>query len=312
VAPAYDEAASASDRLLNGAGPRRGGEPIMQGDMDMPEPPVEPQSDGPQDESWAAAAKREARKQWDHDPAGSVAVEDDPLGTPESFRKVEAHRYAEQPWMHDTFHYDRYRGQRVLEIGVGLGTDHLQFARAGARLTGIDLTQRCIDLTAARFEQERLESRLIQMDAEGLEFEEDSFDAVYSFGVLHHTPSPERAFREVRRVLRPGGVFIGGLYNERSAFYARVRLERLVRMEFLHETLEHRRARIEHSTSDAVPLVRLFTARELRALLRESGFPDVRLTRRHLGLGRFTDRLPTWIERGGGRLAGWYLVHTAR
>jgi ubiquinone/menaquinone biosynthesis C-methylase UbiE len=284
----------------------------MEGDTDMPEPPVDAQSDGPQDESWAAAAKHEARRQWAHDPAGSIAVEDDGLGTPESFRKVEAHRYAEQPWMHETFHYARFRGQRVLEIGVGLGTDHLQFARAGARLTGIDLTQRCIDLTRARFAQQGLRSRLLQMDAERLDFDDDSFDVVYSFGVLHHTPSPERAFREVRRVLRPGGVFIGGLYNQQSAFYARVLLERLVWREFRHETLEQRRGRIEHSTSGAVPLVRLFTSGELRRLLRESGFEHVDLTRRHLGLGRFTGRLPEWLERGGGRLAGWYLVHTAR
>lgn len=261
---------------------------------------------------WSAAVKDEARKQWGHDPAGSNAVADEPLGTPGSFRQVEAHRYSEQPWMHKTFRYDRYRGKDVLEIGVGLGTDHLQFARAGARLTGIDLTERCVSLTRTRFEQEGLASNLVQMDAENLAFAGNSFDAVYSFGVLHHTPSPEAAFREIRRVLRPGGVFIGGLYNERSAFYARVLLERLVFMEFRHESLAQRKARIEHSTSDAAPLVRLFTAGELRALLSEAGFAHVRIRRRHLGLGRHIDRVPLWVERGGGQLFGWYLVHTAR
>src|SRR4051794_17854646 len=153
--------------------------------------------------------REEARSQWSHDPAGSIAAEDVELGTPASFAKVEAHRYAEQPWMHETFRFERFAGERVLEIGVGLGTDHLQFARAGAQTTGVDLTPRCIELTRRRFEQEGLSSDLRIMDAENLAFDDDSFDVVYSFGVLHHIPSTERAFAQVRRVLRPGGVFLG-------------------------------------------------------------------------------------------------------
>lgn len=267
---------------------------------------------GGNDTSWAEEVKAQTRKQWAHDPAGSIAADEEPLGTAESFRKVESHRYREQPWMHDTFHFDRFQDQDVLEIGVGLGTDHLQFARVGARLTGIDLTQRCVQLTRQRFEQEGRRSDLRVMDAETLAFDHDSFDAVYSFGVLHHTPSPERAFKEVRRVLRPGGVFIGAVYNRDSAFYARIRAERLLRREFRHESLDQRKARIEHSTSDAAPLVRLFTGRELRRILGQCGFPDAKIRRRHLGLGQFTDRVPATLERAGGSLVGWYLVHEAR
>ncbi len=261
--------------------------------------------------SGAMGAKHQARLQWGHDPAGTAAG-DHPLGTPESFRRVEDRRYREQPWMHDTFRFERYAGRDVLEIGVGLGTDHLQFARAGARLTGIDLTQRCIELTRRRFEDTGLHSDLRVMDAERLELANDSFDAVYSFGVLHHTPDPTAAFREVRRVLRPGGVFIGGLYNRQSAFYAQVRLERLITRGFRHESLEERLARIEFSTSNAKPLVRLFTERELRRLLKDSGFRQVRIVRRHLGLGALNDRVPPALERAGGSIAGWYLVHEAR
>lgn len=265
--------------------------------------PIKPHDQVPLD-----PIKQAARAQWGHDPAGGLAAGEEPLGTPESFARVEAYRYAEQPWMHDTFHYERWRDRDVLEIGVGLGTDHLQFARAGARMTGIDLTPRCVELTSRRLEQERLHSRLSVMDGERLDFADDSFDAVYSFGVLHHTSSPQQAFREIRRVLRPGGAFIGGLYSKRSWFYLRIRAVRLLRLELFRESLADRLSRIEYSTSDAKPYVRLYTPRELTCELQGVGFELVNITKRHVGLGRRSERLPAWV----GRLGGWYLIHDAR
>lgn len=265
--------------------------------------------------AWAESVKQEARKQWGHNPAGDIGAGEAQLGTAESFMAVEEYRYREQPWMHDTFRFDRYRGREVLEIGVGLGTDHAQFARAGARLTGIDLTPRCIELTQRRFEIQGLQSRLVTMDAEDLGFPDDSFDAVYSFGVLHHTPDQQRAFREVRRVLRPGGMFLGGLYNKHSAFYARINVERLV-VALRHpnrprESMEERLSRIEYSTSDSKPLVRLCTGQGLKRELLQTGFSDVEITRRHLGLGQYTSTYAR-LDQVGGRAAGWYLVHHAR
>ena len=264
------------------------------------------------EKEWDEQVRAEAQAQWGHDPAGSSHAGDAELGTPESFRNVERQRYIEQPWMHRTFRYERYSGQRVLEIGVGLGTDHLQFARAGAKTTGIDLTPRCIELTAERIEQEGLESDLRVMDAERLEFEDDSFDAVYSFGVLHHVPSTERAFQEVRRVLKPGGVFLGGLYSRESYFHAYIVLNWALRGRFLHQPYESLLADVEYSTSDARPLVRLFGKEELRAILLETGFSDVTMNRRHVGIASLTDRLPTSVDWRLGQIGGWYVVHHAR
>lgn len=266
---------------------------------------------GPPDTDWDAQVRDEARAQWGHDPAGSSHAGEAELGTPESFANIERQRYREQPWMHRTFHFERYAGARVLEIGVGLGTDHLQFARAGARTTGIDLTPRCIDLTGQRLRQEGFEPDLHVMDAEALEFPDDSFDAVYSFGVLHHIPSTERAFREVRRVLRPGGVFLGGLYSRESYFHARIVLEWVLRGRFLKYPYEHLLADVEYSTGDARPHVRLFGKEELREILHRTGFSTVAINRRHVGLGFLTDRVPSSVEWHLGRLGGWYLIHHA-
>ncbi|MDP8909313.1 MAG: class I SAM-dependent methyltransferase [Chloroflexota bacterium] len=264
------------------------------------------------EEAWDDRVRDEARAQWGHDPAGNVAAGDEELGSPESFALVQEHRDREQPWMAETFRWERFRGARVLEIGVGLGTDHRALARAGAVLTGIDLTPRCIELTRRRFEQEGLRSDLQVMDAENVSFADDSFDVVYSFGVLHHIPSTERAFAEVRRVLRPGGLFVGGLYSRESFFYAHVVLDWALRFAFLRQPLDHRLSAIEYSTSDARPFVRLFGREELRALLLESGFDEVAIRRRHCGLGFVTPHVPPWVERALGRIGGWYLVHEAR
>jgi SAM-dependent methyltransferase len=261
----------------------------------------------------AMSIRQAARKQWARDPAGALSARESELGTPESFAQIERHRYSEQPWMHETFGYDRFAGQRLLEIGVGLGTDHLQFARGGARMTGIDLTPRCIELTRRRFDQEGLASDLHGMDAERLGFDDGLFDAAYSFGVLHHVPSTERAFAEVRRVLQPGGVFIGALYNRWSVFMAGVVYERARYGEWRHESLWERLSRIEYSSpgESPGPLVRLFGARELKRTLSNAGFCEVKVEQRHFGM-KLNRKLPERLVDVAARHAGCYLVYHPR
>ena len=108
---------------------------------------------------------------------------------------------------------------KVLEIGCGIGTDGAQFARAGADYTGIDLTQAAIDLARERFASSGLPGDFRVSDAENLDFPDDSFDLVYSHGVLHHTPDIEAAVREIHRVLKPGGRAMVMLYHRGSYNY---------------------------------------------------------------------------------------------
>jgi SAM-dependent methyltransferase len=116
----------------------------------------------------------------------------------------------------------------VLEIGCGLGTDGAQFARAGANYTGIDLTDAAIDLARRRFELFQLPGTFRIADAERLDFPNNSFDLVYSHGVLHHTPDTSAAVREIHRVLRPGGKAIVMLYH-RDSYNYRVNISMLRR-----------------------------------------------------------------------------------
>jgi len=114
-------------------------------------------------------------------------------------------RYALEPYIRDFARFEETRGLRVLEIGVGLGADHQQFAEAGADLYGIDLTERAVEHTRRRLAAFGLNSRLAVGDAEHLDFSDESFDRVYSWGVLHHSPDTPQAIAEVWRVLKRGG-----------------------------------------------------------------------------------------------------------
>jgi SAM-dependent methyltransferase len=116
-----------------------------------------------------------------------------------------AQRYALEPYIEAFAGFASAAGRDVLEIGVGLGADHQRFAAAGARLHGVDLTERAVAHTRARLATCGLQSALQVADAENLPYADASFDIVYSWGVLHHSPDTPKAIAEVRRVLRPGG-----------------------------------------------------------------------------------------------------------
>jgi SAM-dependent methyltransferase len=126
-------------------------------------------------------------------------------------------RYELEPYIFDFARFGDGRGRDVLEIGVGMGADHLEWAKVSPRsLTGIDLTPRAIELTRARLDAYSLTSTLECGDAEHLPFPDDSFDLAYSWGVLHHSPDTPRAVAEVYRVLRPGGVARVMIYHRWS------------------------------------------------------------------------------------------------
>jgi len=125
-------------------------------------------------------------------------------------------RYALEPYIPEFARFKDARGLRVLEIGVGLGADHQQFAEAGADLWGIDLTQRAVEHTRRRLAAFALDSQLAVGDAEGLDFPDESFDRVYSWGVLHHSPNTAKAIAEVWRVLKRDGAASIMIYHKWS------------------------------------------------------------------------------------------------
>lgn len=125
-------------------------------------------------------------------------------------------RYELEPQIAGFAAFDEATGLDVLEIGVGMGADFVRWLRGGARASGVDLTERGVELTRSRAQVEGHHAEVRVADAEALPFHDATFDLVYSWGVLHHTPDTARAFREAIRVLRPGGSLKVMIYHRHS------------------------------------------------------------------------------------------------
>ncbi|HKO60521.1 MAG TPA: class I SAM-dependent methyltransferase [Pyrinomonadaceae bacterium] len=166
----------------------------------------------------SSSLKERVRAFWQANPCG-VKFADAPPGTRKFYELVEAHRYTKEWHIPIAADFASARGLKVLEIGCGLGTDGAQFAEAGADYTGVDLTEAAVELARKRFETFGIKGNFETADAEQLQFRDNSFDLVYSHGVLHHTPETAKAVREIHRVLKPGGRAMVMLYHRDSYNY---------------------------------------------------------------------------------------------
>jgi SAM-dependent methyltransferase len=159
--------------------------------------------------------KTEVRGFWGAASCGEVYAEG--RSAEEQLRRQAEVRYRLEPYIRGFARFEEGAGKDVLEIGVGMGADHLEWARtAPRRLVGVDLTSRAVAWTAQRLASQGLSSELREADAERLPFPDNSFDIVYSWGVLHHSPDPAQAFREAHRVLRPGSTLRAMIYHRPS------------------------------------------------------------------------------------------------
>ncbi len=288
--------------------------------------------------------KERVRAFWQANPCGTKFT-DAEVGSRLFFERVEEHRYRTEWHIPEAAGFAEAGGLRVLEIGCGLGTDGAQFARAGAIYTGVDLTEAAIELARRRFALENLPGEFRVSDAERLDFADESFDLVYSHGVLHHTPDTAAAVREVHRVLRPGGRAVVMLYHRDSYNYrinirclrragshllrteAGLKLAHRVTGEPVESLREHARRIKEDAASyrsageflsrntDGAgnPLTRVYSRKEARELFKD--FAEVRFAVHFLNK-RWLPVVGPLLSRGlEARLAsrwGWHLWIYAR
>jgi SAM-dependent methyltransferase len=164
---------------------------------------------------------------------------------------TEQERYSTYPWLYDVAEFGKHAGDKVLEIGCGTGADLLQFAKHGAIATGVDLTARHVELARKRVGDRAV---VLQADMRHLPLEDESFDYVYSHGVLHHSDEPEKVVREIFRVLRPGGTINIHVY----AFWSYFTLWSFIR--------NGRKWKLHIENSEAPVHTDLYTGRKLRRL----------------------------------------------
>lgn len=225
-----------------------------------------------------------------------------PVGTREFFDDLDDYRFDKLHYLPRLVDFSAYRGRTLLEVGCGIGTDLVRFARGGAVVTGVDLSATAIELAKKNFALHDVTARELRVaNGEALPFADAAFDVVYGHGVVQYTADAPQLIRECHRVLKPGGEAIFMVYNRVSWLNA---LSKLMKVQLEHE--------------DA-PVLKKYSIGEFKTLL--APFDDVRIvperfpvkSRLHKGwkgvafntmfVGTFNALPRAWV-----RPLGWHLM----
>jgi SAM-dependent methyltransferase len=252
----------------------------------------------------SAATAADVRGYWNahiHD----LAITQHPVGSPGFFADLDAYHFEKLYHLLQLVDFASWRDRDVLDVGCGAGVEVVRFARAGARVSGVDAAPEAIGLCAESLRQQRLRAGLAVADGEALPFPDGAFDLVYAHGIVQYAADDRRVVEECRRVLRPGGLLIVQVYNRRSWLQV---LSKVMKVPLEHE--------------DA-PVLRRYTAAELRDLV--AGFTAVEIraerfpvkSRLHKGwkgalynlgfVGTFNALPRAWV-----RPYGWHLFALCR
>lgn len=169
--------------------------------------------------SFSQVQVERVKEYWDRRPC-NIRHSPRPMGTKEYFDEVEARKYFVEPHIPRFAEFDKWRGKKVLEVGCGIGTDTINFARHGAQVTAVDLSEKSLEIARQRAAVYGLDDRVRFFSGNAEELSRfvpvEPYDLIYSFGVIHHTPHPERALAQFRQYTRPGTTVKIMVYHRRS------------------------------------------------------------------------------------------------
>ncbi|HLX43818.1 MAG TPA: class I SAM-dependent methyltransferase [Bryobacteraceae bacterium] len=263
------------------------------------------------------------KKYWDDRPC-NIRHSTKEVGTREYFEEVRQRKYFVEPHIPDFAEFERWRGKKVLEIGCGIGTGSIDFAQHGAQVTAVDLSENSLNLARKRAQVFGLEDRIrfVQADAERLsEFvAPEPFDLIYSFGVIHHTPHPERVMAQLPQYFKPDTTVKIMVYNRWSWKVLWILL-RYGKGQFwkLDQLIAE-----NSEAQTGCPVTYVYSRDEARTLLQAGGLRTTEVKADHIFAYRIPDYvkyryvrvwyfrwMPKWLFHSLERLAGWHLCLTA-
>ncbi len=265
----------------------------------------------------------EVKEYWNQRPC-NIRHSPEPVGTREYFDQVEARKYFVEPHIPGFAEFGRWKGNKVLEIGCGIGTDTINFARHGAQVTAVELSGESLKMACKRAEVFGLQDRInfFQGDSEQLaEFvEPEPYDLVYSFGVIHHSPHPERIVDQMRRFVAPGGTVKIMVYHRYSwkAFWILLTYGKGKFWRWPELIARYSEAQT------GCPITYTYSRKQGRELLESRGFHVTELSAEHIFPYRIADYkeyryektwyfklMPQAVFRWLERNFGWHLCLTA-
>ena len=259
---------------------------------------------------------------WDANICGKHFI-DAQFASNEFFEEFSKFRYKKTHHLNKYISWEEARDKDVLEIGLGIGGDATRWAKHAKSFTGVDLTREAVKTTKIHFQREGLHGNIIQGNAEKLQLPDNTFDIVYSHGVLHHTPNMTVALKEVNRVLKDDWKLILMLYSKNSFnYWIRIQLYFRIRMlfEVISNKLGHRPKKLwnkhiqnlkhrgwsylswhefPHHCTDGpgCEIANIYSKKKTIQLLCSSGFQVERMAKAHFPLGGKFPSLERFIAK---------------
>ncbi len=273
--------------------------------------------------SFADTQISRVKEYWDRRPC-NIRHSPAPVGSRQYFDEVEARKYLVEPHILAFAQFDRWRGKKVLEVGCGIGTDTINFARSGAQVTSVDLSEKSLELARTRASVFGLQDQIRFFTGNAEELSSfvpvEPYDLIYSFGVIHHTPHPDVILEQLRQFTRPGTTLKIMVYHRRSCKVAWILLTDGRGQFWKLQDLVAKNSEAQ----TGCPVTYTYTRREGRRLLERHGFrvPEVQVE--HI----FPYRIPDYVQyrylkepyfrwmpqplfRALERRFGWHLLLTA-
>lgn len=268
------------------------------------------------------ASLADVQRYWDERPC-NIRHSPKAVGSKEYFDEVEARKYFVESHIPAFAEFERWQGKRVLEVGCGIGTDSINFARAGAELTAVDLSGESLRIAEKRADVMGVSDRIRFLEANAEELPSalagEQFDLIYSFGVIHHTPHPKRALAQMRQLAAPGATLKLMVYHRRSwkVFWILLTQEHGRFWNADERIAKHAEAQI------GCPVAFTYTRAEGRALVERAGFRVREVQADHVFPYRVRDYVayryvkepyfrvvPARMFRSFERAFGWHLLIT--